>query len=194
MKKYIFSLLLVVCFGSAIAQVQIVSKVGEKAPLFSGVDNNGKKLNLKSLLKDHSSVIVLFYRGQWCPVCMKELKAMQDSLPMLTAKGAAVVAVTPESDLAIGATISKTNATFPIVHDKEYKIMKMFGVNIVVDQATLDLMHKYRVDMDANNGNNDHVLPIPATFIIGKNGKITYIHFDQSYKNRASVSQILAAL
>jgi len=48
--------------------------------------------------------------------------------------------------------------------------------------------------MDANNGNRDHVLPVPATFIINKVGKISYIHFEASYKNRASVKDILAAL
>jgi peroxiredoxin len=195
MKKCIFSLLFAVFFVSAIAQVAPVAlKVGDKVPLFSGVDNNGKKLNVKSLLKEHSSVVLFFYRGQWCQYCNKELKNMQDSLAMLTAKGAVVIAVTPETDLAIATTISKTNATFSIIHDTQYKIMKMFGVNIVVDDATLSLMHKYRIDMDANNGNNDHVLPIPATYVIGKNGKITYIHFEQNYKNRASVSQILSAL
>ena len=125
---------------------------------------------------------------------MKELKAVQDSLSMLTGKGAIVLAVTSESDLAIETTISKTSVSFPIIHDKDYKIMKMFGVNLTVDPATLALMHKYGVDMDINNGNNDHVLPVPATYVIGKGGKVTYIHFDQSYKNRASVSQILSAL
>src|ERR1700748_1859402 len=99
MKKCIFSLLFAVFFVSAaIAQIAPVAlKVGDKAPLFSGVDNNGKKLNIKSLLKEHSSVVLFFYRGQWCQYCNKEIKNMQDSLAMLTAKGAVVIAVTPET-------------------------------------------------------------------------------------------------
>ncbi len=192
MKKCIFTLLLVVLTANLFAQTPL--KVGDKAPLFAGVDNNDKKLNLKSLLKDHNAVVLFFYRGHWCTYCNKEIKNIQDSLAMITAKGAIVVGVTPETDLGIITTVSKTNASFPIIHDIQYKIMKQFGVNIVVDEATLNLMRKYKIDMDNNNGNNDHVLPIPATYIINKTGKITYVHFELNYKKRASVREILAAL
>ena len=113
---------------------------------------------------------------------------------MITAKGAKVIAVTPETDLGIITTISKTGASFPIIHDVQYKIMKAFGVNLTVDDATLALMKKYRIDMDVNNGNNDHVLPVPATFIIDKKLKIAHVFFDPNYKVRASVQQIVAAL
>lgn len=169
-------------------------KAGDKAPQFSGVDNNDKKLNLKSLLKDHNTLVVFFYRGQWDSYCIKQVKNIQDSLTMITAKGAKVIAVTPETDLGIITTISKTGASFPIIHDVQYKIMKAFGVNLTVDDATLALMKKYRIDMDVNNGNNDHVLPVPATFIIDKKLKIAHVFFDPNYKVRASVQQIVAAL
>jgi peroxiredoxin len=192
MKKCIFTLLVIIFSAKAWSQTPL--KNGDKAPLFSGVDNNDKKLNLKSLMKDHNAVVIFFYRGQWDNYCIKHVKNIQDSLAMITAKGARVVAVTPETDLGIITTISKTNASFPIIHDIQYKIMKEFGVNLTVDEATLALMKKYRIDMDVNNGNNDHVLPVPATFIIGKNLKIKQVFFDPNYKNRASVQQIVAAL
>jgi peroxiredoxin len=192
MKKCIFVFLALMLSAKIWAQTPL--KVGDKAPLFTGVDNNDKKLNLKSLLKDHNAVVLFFYRGHWDTYCNKAVKNLQDSLSMLTAKGAVVVGVTPETDLGIITTVSKTNASFPIIHDIQYKIMKQFGVNIIVDDATLSLMRKYKIDMDNNNGNSDHVLPIPATYIIGKTGKITYVHFDINYKKRASVKELLAAL
>ncbi len=192
MKKCIFTLLVVILSARAWSQTPL--KAGDKAPLFSGVDNNDKKLNLKSLMKDHNAVVVFFYRGQWDSYCIKEIKSIQDSLTMITGKGATILAITPETDLGIITTISKTNATFPFIHDIQYKIMKAFGVNLTVDEATLALMKKYRIDMDVNNGNNDHVLPVPATFIIGKNLKVKQVFFDPNYKHRASVQQIVAAL
>jgi len=192
MRKYLFTLLAVFVFGCAWSQTPL--KAGDKAPLFSGVDNNDKKLNLKSLFKDHNFVVVFFYRGQWDSYCIKQVKNIQDSLSQITAKGARVVAVTPETDLGIITTISKTGASFPIIHDIQYKIMKAFGVNLTVDDATLALMKKYRIDIDANNGNHDHVLPVPATFIIDKKLKITHVFYDPNYKVRASVQQIVAAL
>lgn len=192
MKKCIFTLLVVIFSTGAWSQTPL--KAGDKAPLFSGVDNNDKKLNLKSLMKDHNTLVIFFYRGQWDPYCIKQVKNIQDSLAMITAKGARVIAVTPETDLGIITTISKTNASFSIIHDIQYKIMKAFGVNLTVDDATLALMKKYRIDMDVNNGNNDHVLPVPATFIIDKKLKIVRVFFDPNYKVRASVQQIVAAL
>lgn len=192
MKKCIFTLLIVILSAKAWSQTPL--KAGDKAPLFSGIDNNDKKLNLKSLMKDHNALVIFFYRGQWDKYCINQVKNIQDSLAMISAKGARVIAVTPETDLGIITTISKTSASFPIIHDIQYKIMKAFGVNIIVDDATLALMKKYRIDMDVNNGNNDHVLPVPATFIIGKNLKIKQVFFDPNYKNRASVQQIVAAL
>jgi len=192
MKKYILTFLVVICFTKVWSQAPL--KAGDKAPIFSGVDNNDKKINLKSLMKDHNTLVIFFYRGQWDNYCISEIKNIQDSLAMVTAKGARVIAVTPETDLGIITTISKTNASFPIVHDIQYKIMKAFGVNLIVDEATLALMKKYRIDMDVNNGNNDHVLPVPATFIIGKNLKVKQVFFDPNYKHRASVQQIVAAL
>ena len=196
MKKCIFTCLALVIFAKAWSQTPAVLplKIGEKAPLIEGTDNNGKKLKLKSLLKEHNAVVIFFYRGQWDPYCIKEVKAYQDSIAMFKTKNAFVIAVTPENDLGVSTTVSKTGASFSIIHDTQYKIMKLFGVNITVDDATLALMHKYRIDIDANNGNRDHILPVPATFVIAKNGKITFIHFEQSYKNRASVQEVLNAI
>ncbi|OCX53218.1 hypothetical protein BEL04_02605 [Mucilaginibacter sp. PPCGB 2223] len=192
MRQCILTLLAIFAFANSWSQTPL--KAGDKAPLFSGVDNNDKKLNLKSLMKDHNAVVVFFYRGQWDTYCIRQVKNMQDSLHLITAKGAVVIAVTPETDLGIITTISKTGASFPIIHDIQYKIMKAFGVNLTVDDATLALMKKYKIDMDVNNGNNDHVLPVPATFIIDKKLKISHVFFDPNYKHRASVQQIVAAL
>ena len=194
MKKIciVFTLLFLVL--GAYAQPPIVIKVGDNAPKFSGVDNNGKNISLKSLLKDHNTVVVFFYRGQWCPYCNKHIKQLQDSLQLLTAKGAFVIGITPETDLAINTTIYKTHATFPIIHDKDYKIMKAFGVNYIVDAITLEKLRKNHIDIDFNNGNADHVLPVPATFVVNKAGKITFVHFNPDYTKRPSVSDILAVL
>ncbi|WP_448698644.1 redoxin domain-containing protein [Mucilaginibacter sp. AW1-3] len=192
MRKCIFTLLAISVFYNVWSQTPL--KAGDKAPQFSGVDNNDKKLNLKSLLKDHNTLVVFFYRGQWDTYCIKQVKNIQDSLNLITGKGARVIAVTPETDLGVITTISKTGASFSIIHDIQYKIMKAFGVNLTVDDATLALMKKYRIDMDVNNGNNDHVLPVPATFIIDKKLKIKNVFFDPNYKHRASVQQIVAAL
>ncbi|MBW4889416.1 AhpC/TSA family protein [Mucilaginibacter sp. HMF5004] len=199
MKRYLLVILVSLLSVHVFAQQPVTSQpaslvMGSKAPDFNGVDYQGKKHNLKSLLKGHSAVVIFFYRGQWCQYCNKYLKLMQDNLAKLTAKGAAVVAVTPEVDLAINTTASKTGAGFPIMNDKGYKIMKAYKVDYVVSATDLALMRKYHIDIDANNGNADHVLPIPATYVINKKEKIVFAHFDVDYRKRAAMDDIIAAI
>jgi peroxiredoxin len=192
MKKYLLIVACVLLTLNLFAQTGL--KAGDVAPKFTAVDNAGKTLNLKSLLKSHKAVVLFFYRGQWCPYCNKQIKELQDSLQLLTGKGAYVVGVTPETSENINKTIDKTHASFSIIQDKDYTIMKAYQVNYTVDAELLGKLKNYGVDLEKNNGNTDHVLPVPATYVIDRSGKITYVHFDKDYTKRASVKSILAAL
>jgi len=169
-------------------------KNGTVAPEFAATDNSGKTLDLKALLKSHKAVVLFFYRGQWCPYCNKHIKELQDSLQLLTGKGAYVIGVTPETSENISKTIDKTHASFSIIQDNGYKIMKAYGVNYVVDDVMLERLKGYGVDLEKNNGNTDHVLPVPATYIIDRSGKIIFVHFDKDFRNRAAVSALLNIL
>ncbi|KQM77026.1 hypothetical protein ASE74_17320 [Pedobacter sp. Leaf216] len=169
-------------------------KEGDKAPMFMGVDQNGKTVSLKSALKAHQSVVLFFYRGQWCPYCNKHIKELQDSLSLLSNKDAYVIGVTPETKENINKTIKKTSAGFSILQDKNDEIMKAYNVNFMMDEATFTKYKGYGIDLDANNGNNRHTLPVPATYIIDRSGKIKYVHFDPNYQKRASVQLLLSKL
>jgi peroxiredoxin len=169
-------------------------KNGIKAPEFTAMDNSGKTLDLKALLKSHKAVVLFFYRGQWCPYCNKHIKQLQDSLQLLTEKGAYVIGVTPETSENINKTIDKTHASFSIIQDNGYKIMKAYDVNYKVDDAMNAKLKNYGIDLEKNNGNTDHVLPVPATYVIDQSGKIIFVHFDKDYTKRASISSILNIL
>ncbi|MDB5145596.1 MAG: resA 2 [Mucilaginibacter sp.] len=192
MKKYLFITAILISSLQALAQNGL--KNGAVAPEFSAKDNSGKTLDLKFLLKSHKTVVLFFYRGQWCPYCNKQIKQLQDSLQLLTGKGAYVIGVTPETSENINKTIDKTHASFSIIQDKDYKIMKAYDVNYTVKDETLSQLKKYGVDLEKNNGNTDHVLPVPATYVIDRSGKIIYVHFDKDYTKRPSVSTILSVL
>src|SRR5258708_35537004 len=129
---------------------------GAQAPEFKARDNSDKTLDLNNLIKSHKAVVLFFYRGQWCPYCNKQIKELQDSLQLLTAKGAYVVGVTPETDENINKTIDKTHASFSIIQDDGYKIMKAYQVDYVVDDSMTAKMKSYGVDLEKNNGNTDH--------------------------------------
>jgi peroxiredoxin len=192
MKRYLLITAWLLFSVQAMAQSGL--KKGDVAPEFSAGDNAGKQLELKALLKSHKAVVLFFYRGQWCPYCNKQIKELQDSLQLLTTTGAYVVGVTPETGENINKTIDKTHASFSIIQDKGYKIMKAYDVNYTVSEQTFAQLNKYGVDLEKNNGNRDHVLPVPATYVIDRSGKIIYVHFDKDYTRRASVRAVLDAL
>jgi peroxiredoxin len=166
-------------------------KEGVKAPEFVAVDNSGQIIDLHTILKSHKAVLLFFYRGQWCPYCNRYIQRMQDSLQLLMDKGAYVIAVTPETPSNISKTIEKTHASFSIVQDRNYQIMKDYQVNYTVDDVLLSKLNTYGVDLEKNNGNKDHVLPVPATYIIDPSGKITFVHFDKDYTQRPSIKTLL---
>ncbi|MES2064557.1 MAG: peroxiredoxin family protein [Bacteroidota bacterium] len=192
MKKYILAVVALVFSVHVMAQTEL--KKGDTAPLFTAKDNSGKTVDLKTLLKSGKSVVLFFYRGQWCPYCNKQMQHIQDSLQLLTGKNAYVIGVTPETAENIDKTIAKTKATYPIVQDKGYSIMKSYGVNYVMEDATVSKYKGYGIDMTKANGNTDNVLPVPATYVINSAGKIAFVHFDKDYSKRASVKDILAVL
>ena len=167
--------------------------VGSAAPLFTAKDADGRTIDLKQLLKK-GPVVLYFYRGQWCPFCNKQLSQLQDSLGQLTAKGAQVVVVSPETQENIGKTVAKTKARFPIVHDQGFAIMKAYRTAFTVQPDVVAKYKGFGVDLLAANGADAAVLPVPATYIIGKDGKIKYAFFNTDYRRRVSVRAVAAAL
>jgi peroxiredoxin len=120
---------------------------------------------------------------------------LEDSLSLITGKGATLVAITPEKSENISKTIEKTKATYPILFDDGLKIMKSYDVAFAVDNKTIEKYKGYGIDFTTVNGaNNGAHLPVPALYVINKNGRIVFRHFDKDYTKRPSVADILAHL
>lgn len=148
--------------------------VGDKAPSFTGKDQSGNEIELNKLLSE-GPVVLVFYRGEWCPYCEKHVSELQKNLNEINQKHGRVVLVTPEQPESIKKMIEKTNATFPVIHDEDYEIMKDYQVAFKPDK-------------------HDGMLPVPATYIIDTSGKIAWHQFDTDYKNRSTVEDILGNL
>lgn len=188
------TLIVAALFISASVLAQSGLKKGAKAPEFKAKDNYGKTIDMQQILRSHKAMVLFFYRGQWCPYCNKYIQQLQDSLQLLAAEDAYVVGVTPETGENIDKTISKTHASFSMIQDKGYKLMKAYDVLYTVDDATLGKLNQYGINLEMNNGNMDHALPVPATYIIDKSGHISFVHFDKDYTKRASVRSLLEEL
>ena len=166
-------------------------KPGDTAPDFSAKDTNGEDINLKEELKN-GPVVIIFYRGEWCPVCNRYLSNFQDSLSYVTAAGAKVLAITPEKPSSAQRMIEKTDATFTVIPDPTEKIMQSYEVLFNVTEAYQQRIRtKLDADIASNNAKKDAKLPVPATFIINQEGVIVYRQFNVDYHIRATVNDIL---
>jgi len=164
--------------------------LNSKAPDFKGKDQNGADVRLKDLLKK-GKVVLIFYRGEWTPYCISFLQKVQDSLSFIKEKGASVIAVTPELPENISKTVEKTKVEFPILHDVDIKIMKAYDVEFEVPENMLTRYRNSGIKLDEINGKNGNFLPVPAVYIINKENTVVYRFFNQDYKKRPAIKELL---
>jgi peroxiredoxin len=166
-------------------------KPGDTAPDFSASDVNNNMVTLAKEL-ENGPVVIIFYRGEWCPVCNRYLSNFQDSLSYVVAAGAKVLAITPEQPSSALKMIKKTGATFTVIPDPTEQIMQRYEVIFSVTEAYQDrIKNKLEADIASNNEKKDAKLPVPATYIINQEGIVVYRQFDLDYHIRASVKDIL---
>jgi peroxiredoxin len=182
--------------GTAFSQIKDVPEFskGDLAPEFRGKDQYGKWID-SGKLAGKGPVILIFYRGNWCPYCRKHLINLQDSLQMILNLGCSVVVVTPEAPGSIQKMVTKTGATFSILHDQDYKIMQEYGVSFHISELTVPrYLNGVLKNTREANQNEDDILPVPATFILDRDHRVYAVHYDPDYRNRMPVSEILKNL
>lgn len=191
-----FTLLLLVSLFTGICSFSQYKPQGLKlaatAPDFQAMDQSGNEISLKTL-REKGPVVVVFYRGFWCPYCSQELNKLEDSLQYITAKGASVVAISPQTEEGVAKTVANTGASFPVLFDKDVKIAKAYDVSYDVEEKTrTQYLEKWDVDfLKINNQKEKAVLPVPAVYIIDKKGKVIYRFFDTDVTKRPSVKELL---
>lgn len=191
MKKMIAALLAFLLFYSATGQTAPEGLfIASRAPDFKAKDQTGTEVRLKDLLKK-GKVVLVFYRGNWCPYCNKALARLQDSLQLIKDKGATLLAVTPEKPEGVAKTTEKTKAEYSILYDEGLKIMKAYDVAFEVPENTITRYKNAGLDIEKNNGENGKFLPVPAVYIIDQESTIRYRFFETDYKKRPSVKELL---
>lgn len=198
--KLILSIVLLIAFQISFSQSSkkvkecVGIEVNQTAPNFTAKDAENKIFKLNEALLD-GPVVLIFYRGYWCPICNKHLSKLQDSLQYVTEKGARIVAVSPEKTEYLNKMKDQVKSEFTLLYDEGYNISNAYDVTFKPKNAEI---LKYNTFLNANLGKthtgNGQLLPIPATYVINKSGKIIWRQFDPNYKNRSNVSDIIKAL
>ena len=169
-------------------------KKGARAPEIKLGNARGETIDLTNLLKN-GPVIVNFYRGGWCPYCNLELRAYQKLLPEITSAGASLVAISPERPDASLSTAEKNELTFEVLSDVGQKVGRAFGLVYDLSDELNAIYKGFGNDLSTvNDTPGEWALPVPATYVIGRDGTILYANADVDYQYRADPAEVLTVL
>ena len=167
--------------------------VGAKMPQFSLKDSTGRVVSSKELAKSGNLVIV-FYRGSWFPFCNLYLGNLQKRLADITAAGGKLVAISVENPDASMAVARKNEVQFTVLSDPDLDVARKFGIVYQLPAATDEMYKSHGLDVAKHNGTAKPELPLAATYVIDRKGKIVYAYLDTDYKKRAEPDVIIENL
>jgi peroxiredoxin len=168
-------------------------KEDEQAPDFTLPDALGQPVTLSQLLTQ-GPVIIIFYRGEWCPYCNLELRAYQKALPQLQELGATLVAISPQTPDHSLSTMEKQGLAFAVLSDVGNQVAHRFGLAFTID-AEVRATHKMiGVDLPAFNGDDSWELPMPGTFLVDQAGIVRLAFVDPDFTHRLDPSIVIARL
>ena len=168
-------------------------KVGEKAPDFVLNNALGKAVSLKEKLKQ-GPVVLVFYRGAWCPFCNMHLHVMQESLPEFKKYGAQLITITPQTPDKSVEQFREKGYPFEVLSDLDSKVMKDYRLYFELPAELVEVYKNHGLDIEAYNGKGRNALPVPGSFVIDTNGIVRAKHADTDYKERMEPSAIIDAL
>ena len=169
--------------------------VGDQIDHFNVSILGAGKLSSDELLNENKFLVIVFYRGQWCPVCNKHLSHLNENFAAIKNLNAQLLAISPEKPDFQAETQAKTGAKFLLGYDENYQLAKAFDVLYQPDKTKRNL---YNAALGAKlkkaHSDESQRLPVPATFILNKKREVIWRQFSRNYKNRSSVKEIIKAL
>lgn len=168
--------------------------LGDKAPNFNLPNVKGESVQLSELVKK-GPVVLSFYRGGWCPFCNLEFKALiTDALPEIQALGAQLVGISPETPDVSAQTVEKHHIPFEVLSDQGNMTCRNYGLLFQVYEELQPLYLEWGLDIPAFNGDESWELPIPATYVIGTDGRVHTAFVEKDYTKRMEPLDIIKAL
>lgn len=164
---------------------------GDPMPPFILPDVSGRLVSLNSLL-EKGPVAVMFYRGHWCPYCRLNVWAVTQALDRIKALGGEVVAILPEVQQFAEKFKSGADVPFPVLTDLDNGYALSLNLAIWLGSEIQRLLAHQ--DMKHFHGNDGWVLPIPATFVVGRDGLVKARFVDPDFRKRMEIDDLIAAL
>lgn len=168
-------------------------RAGDLAPDVTLADASGAPVKLSDLWRG-GPLVVIFYRGGWCSYCNLQLHAWQQHASELRRLGAALIAISPQTPDHSLDTIERNALAYTVLSESRLDAANGFGIAFTLPPELIDLYASAGTDIPVLNGNDQWVLPIPATYVIDPTGRIRFAHVELDYRERIEPQSVIAII
>lgn len=179
--------------GACAKEAPEQAKVGDKLPTLVFTDAFNQPFDINKALT-RGPVVLIYYRGGWCPYCNTHLKELRKIEAQVLAKGYQLFAISPDRPSELAKTSQKHDLGYTLLSDSSMTGAQALGIAFTLDEATLAKYNDYGIDLEQASGEDHHMLPKPAVFVVGTDGNIKFAYVNADYKVRLDNSSLLEAL
>jgi len=166
--------------------------IGDLLPPFYLPDERGRVVSLRGLLET-GPVAVVVHRGHWCPYCRINTRALALAGPDVRAASGQIVAIVPDRQRYAAAVRTEAEAEFPVLTDMDNGYAMSLNLVFWVGEEMRSFMGAAGLDLAEYQGNESWMVPVPATFVVGRDGLVRARFVDPDYRRRMTIESMLAA-
>jgi peroxiredoxin len=170
-----------------------VPAVGERLPAFCLTDSEGHLVGLEDPTRN-GPLVISFNRGPWCDYCGLELHALSRAYPAILAAGGDVVSIVPETAEHARALQIVRGVPFRVLTDLDLGYAMSLGLVFWVGETVMRMYRDFGIDLARFQGHGGWLLPIPATLVVGQDGRLKASCIDPDFRHRMRMEDILRAL
>lgn len=169
-------------------------QVGQILPDFQLSDASGGTIDMAELRRS-GPVVIVFYRGAWCPYCNLTLQAYMKHLDAFAKAGASLVAISPEAPDAALSLKEKRGLKFPVLTDRDNEYAREIGIVYALPPELARLYEKFGIPLlEKEEAPGQFELPLSATYVVNPDGEVKYAFIDVDYTRRAEPSEVLGVV
>lgn len=164
--------------------------VGDALPITVLFDADGKQFDIAGAIAAKPTILI-FYRGGWCPFCNMHMGKLAKIEGELLDLGYQIFAITPDKPEMLKKSRAKWNAKYTLLSDSRMDAAIALGIAYKVAEATVKRYSRTKMNLDLNSGQDHHLLPVPAAYVIGRDGIIKFEYINPNYKVRINPKELL---
>ena len=167
--------------------------VGSAVPDFTAKTHKGKVVSRDDLLKD-APLLVVFYRGGWCPFCNAQIRQLTAAYSEFEKRGVEPVLISVDDIEGADLASQTYEIPFAVLSDPQLQAHEAFNVVMQVDDETAARYKDYGIELEKWSGQSHHKIAVSSAFLVDKSGNVRWAHSSRDYKTRPSPEQFLQVI